>query len=313
MSPAFTLHDLQCFAAVVRHGGFQAAAEQLHRTHPSVFAAVGKLEQQLGIALLDRSGYRVRPTDAGQAFYRKAAALLVEAHELRSYAEQLALGRETQLRVVLGDLCPLTPLLALLSRFFSQQPHTRLHLQFETVTGPWQSLFEERAELIVHRIPKSDGRLEWLDLGRVAMVPVAAPGFLPFPVSPSITPEQLQELTQCIIRDSAQPAPGTDHFLVPGAPQCSVPDMLMKKELILHGLAWGHLPRFLIADELGDGRLLSIAGRHLPGVVEELVVARRRDRPHGPVAIALWQFLASQAPLLAQELGQVPPARSEGA
>lgn len=30
----FTLHDLQCFDAVVDAGGFQAAAQRLHRSHP---------------------------------------------------------------------------------------------------------------------------------------------------------------------------------------------------------------------------------------------------------------------------------------
>ena len=58
----FTLHDLQCFDAVARAGGFQAAAAALHRSHPAVFAAVAKLERQLDLALLDRSGYRVRLT-----------------------------------------------------------------------------------------------------------------------------------------------------------------------------------------------------------------------------------------------------------
>ena len=45
----FTLHDLQCFDAVVDAGGFQAAAQRLHRSHPAVFAAVARLERQLGL------------------------------------------------------------------------------------------------------------------------------------------------------------------------------------------------------------------------------------------------------------------------
>jgi DNA-binding transcriptional LysR family regulator len=118
---AFTLQELQCFDAVVRHGGFQAAAEQLHRSHPSVYAAVAKLEHQLGVALLDRSGYRVnlavqRPAGVGE----EMAVLLREAQELRTYAQQLAMGEESELRVVLGDLCPLPPLLGLLGGFFKQ-------------------------------------------------------------------------------------------------------------------------------------------------------------------------------------------------
>ncbi|WP_214402669.1 LysR family transcriptional regulator [Pseudonocardia lacus] len=294
----YTLHELQCFDAVVRDGGFQAAAERLHRSHPSVFAAVAKLERRLGLALLDRSGYRVALTGAGRAFHRKVRVLLHEADELRTYATQLAMGEEAELRVVLGDLCPLPPVLELLSRFFAQRPQTRLHLQFETVTGPWERLREDEADLIVHRVPKSDVRMEWIDLGPVALVPVVAPGFLPFPPTADITPQRMQALTQCVVRDSARHPAEPGHFLVEGAPTCSVPDHLMKKELILHGMAWGHLPRFLVEAELRDGRLLSLAGRHFPGVVEELSAARRRDRPHGPVADMLWEFLAGHAPVL---------------
>lgn len=305
----FTLHELQCFDAVVAGGSFQAAAERLHRSHPSVFAAVAKLEHQLGLALLDRTGYRVRLTDAGSAFHRKARLLLREAEELGTHARQLAMGEEAQLRVVLGDLCPLPPVLGLLSRFFAGHPRTRLHLLFESVTGPWERLLEGEADLIVHRVPSGDVRMEWIELGRIALVPVVAPGFLPFPATGTVTPRQMRGLTQCVVRDSARHPPTRDHFLVEGAPQCSVPDHLMKKELIMQGMAWGHLPRFMVDAELRDGRLRSIAGRHFPGVVENLAAARRRDCPHGPAAGRLWDFLGQHAPVLASANGRVPPAK----
>ncbi|GAA1933705.1 LysR family transcriptional regulator [Streptomyces durmitorensis] len=304
----FTLHELQCFDAVVLGGGFQAAAERLHRSHPSVFAAVAKLERQLGLDLLDRSGYRVRLTEAGHAFHRKVRFLLHEAGELQTFAAQLAMGEEAELRVVLGDLCPLPPVLEMFSGFFAQCPQTRLHLQFETVTGPWERLLEDEADLMVHRVPQSDVRMESIDLGRVALVPVVAPGFLPFPPDSDITPQRMQAFTQCVVRDSARHPSEPGHFLVDGASQCSVPDHLMKKELILHGMAWGHVPRFMIETELRDGQLISIAGRHFPGVVEELSAARRRDRPHGPVADRLWGFLEGRAPVLRPALGRVPGA-----
>lgn len=307
MSP-FTLHDLQCFDAVVRTGGFQAAATALHRSHPAVFAAVAKLERQLDLSLLDRSGYRVRPTTAGLSFHRRAQSLLRELESLRTHAQQLAMGEESELRVVIGDLCPRAPALGLLSRFFAECHGTRLHLHFEAVSGPWERLFDNEADLILHRIDKSDTRLEWIDLCEVPLIPVVAAGFLPFPITRTIRPEQMRGLTQCIMRDSARHSPPQDYFTVEGAHQCTVADQPMKKDIILHGMGWGHMPRFLIEDELRDGRLLSIAGRYLPGRAEQLVAARRRDSAQGPVAKRLWDYLQAQAPAF-----RTSPGASSGA
>ena len=67
----------------------------------------------------------------------------------------------------------------------------------------------------------------------------------------------------------------------------------MKRDLIVHGLAWGHLPDWLIADHLEEGTLISIESEHLPGLTERVAAIRRRDVHHGPVAEALWRELAS--------------------
>ncbi|TFW18764.1 LysR family transcriptional regulator [Massilia arenosa] len=293
----FTLQELQCFDAVIRAGGFQAAAEVLHRSHPAVFAAVAKLERQLGVVLLDRSGYRVRPTEAGRSFHRKAIAVLDELQGLRRHASQLAMGEESELRVIVGDYAPIPPVLAMLSRFFARHPHTRLYLDVEAVGGPGERLLDGDADLILHGADKRDPRIEWLDLGKVAFVPVAAPRYLPPALARSPRTEDLRALTQAVIRDTALHSERRDHFMLAGAPQCTVPDQAMKKELILQGLAWGHLPRFLIENELRSGKLVSLAGRHLPGSVEDLVAARRADRPHGPVAQKLWDHIRAHGPL----------------
>lgn len=285
----FTLHDLHCFDAVVEAGGFQAAAQQLHRSHPAVFAAVARLEHQLGFELLDRSGYRVALTAAGASFHRRAQGLLRELDNLRDHAEHLAAGEESELRVVLGDFCPRPALLEKLARFFATQPRTRLQLYFESVSGPLERLLDGEADLILHRVDKADLRLEWLELGEVDFVPVIAPALLAD--TTDIRPERLRALTQCVMRDSARHSPPVDFFTLEGAPQCTVPDQAMKKELVLHGLAWGHLPRHLIAEELADGLLRDLSGTLLPGRRETMVAARRRDRAHGPVAQRLWSFL----------------------
>src|SRR5260370_4427700 len=109
------------------------------------------------------------------------------------------MGRKSELRIVIGDLCPLTVTRGLLRRFFSACPGTRLHLHFEAISGPWERLFDGDADLIMHHIDSSDPRLESIELFDVDLIPVAAPRFLPFPINRSITPEKLRDFCQCII------------------------------------------------------------------------------------------------------------------
>ena len=299
-----TFHQLLCFDAVVTEGSFQAAAAKLHRTHPTVFTAVRNLEAQLGLSLLDRSGYRVALTDAGRSLHQRAQAVLHEAGALRSHAAQLAMGEESELSVVIGDLCPLPEMLGLLRRFFEDRPGTRLHLHFEALSGPWERLFDGEADLILHHVDKSDPRLEFVDLRAVQLIPVVAPRFLAFPIFDSITPEQMREHPQCVIRDTARHTPARDYFLVEGARSWTVSDQLMKREIILQGMGWGHMPDFLVEEDLRAGRLLSIAGRHLRGGRAELVAARQATTPHGPIADRLWRYIREQAHGLTAAIGE---------
>ena len=298
----FTIHQLQCLDAVVTEGSFQAAAEKLRRAQPSVFAAVKSLEGQVGLTLLDRSGYRVGLTEAGRSFYERTRVFLHELGGLKQHAAQLGMGEESELAVVIGDLCPLPQTLALLRRFFDGCPGTRLHLHFEALSGPWERLFDGEADLILHHIDKSDLRFEFVDLFAVRNVPVVAPGFLRFPVSREITPEQMRDYAQCIIRDSARHTEGKSYFLVEGARSWTVSDQLMKRELILQGMGWGHMPGFLVDADIRAGRLLDITGRHLRGGMAALVAARRRDSPHGPIANRLWRYIAEEAANLVKAL-----------
>ena len=299
-----TLHQLRCFDAVVTAGGFQAAADQLHRSQPTVFSAVKHLESQVGLTLLDRGAYRVALTDIGRSFHEHARVLLREFDKLGTHAAQLAMGEESALRVVIGDLCPLPETLGLLRRFFDACPATRLHLHFEALSGPWERLLDGDADLIMHHVDKSDPRLEFIDLHSVRLVPVVAPNFLPFPISDSITPDQMRDHVQCIIRDSARHSPPREYYIVEGARSWTVSDQLMKKEVIQQGMGWGHLPGFLIERELQDGRLLAITGRHFAGGRVDLVAARRRNVAHGPIAERLWRYIGEQAPGLSASFAQ---------
>jgi DNA-binding transcriptional LysR family regulator len=150
--------------------------------------------------------------------------------------------------------------------------------------------------LIFHHIDKSDARLQYIDLHPVELVPVVAPGYLGFPVSKTTTPEELRDHVQCVIRDTAHHMQPRDYYVVEGARSCTVSDQLMKRELILQGMGWGHMPTFLVDDDLREGRLLSISGEHMKGGKVDIVVARLRESAHGPIAHRLWQYIEEQAP-----------------
>jgi DNA-binding transcriptional LysR family regulator len=70
----------------------------------------------------------------------------------------------------------------------------------------------------------------------------------------------------------------------------------------LQGMGWGHMPKYLIDQDIHDKRLLSITGRHLKGGQVDVVAARRREAPHGPIANRLWSHIEEQAPAFVQAI-----------
>ena len=68
--------QLAAFVAVVERKSFSRAAEQLGLSQPAVSLQVAGLEKRVGRRLLDRSGRRVEPTEAGSVLYRRAQRLL---------------------------------------------------------------------------------------------------------------------------------------------------------------------------------------------------------------------------------------------
>jgi DNA-binding transcriptional LysR family regulator len=74
--------QLAAFCAVVERKSFSQAAERLGVTQPAVSLQIRTLEKRLGAQLLDRSGRRVEPTEAGLRLYRNAQRLLALEEQL---------------------------------------------------------------------------------------------------------------------------------------------------------------------------------------------------------------------------------------
>jgi DNA-binding transcriptional LysR family regulator len=84
--------QLRAFCEVVDRKSFSQAAERLGVTQPAVSLQVRALEKRLGLQLLDRSGRRVEPTEAGLRLYRGAQRLLALEEEITGELADEATG-----------------------------------------------------------------------------------------------------------------------------------------------------------------------------------------------------------------------------
>ena len=87
--------QLAAFCAVVERRSFSQAAEQLGVTQPAVSLQIRSLEKRLGHQLVDRSGRRVEPTEAGRRLYRSAQRLLALEEQLLAELGEEAEGDVT--------------------------------------------------------------------------------------------------------------------------------------------------------------------------------------------------------------------------
>jgi DNA-binding transcriptional LysR family regulator len=93
------LRQLQYFVAVVRHGQFTRAAEELWITQPALSQQVRRLEAELGVALLRRTSRGVLPTEAGEALLARAETVLAEVAAARADMDRHAGATRGRVRV----------------------------------------------------------------------------------------------------------------------------------------------------------------------------------------------------------------------
>ena len=78
------LDDLAAFVAVVEHNGFRRAAEALYVSQPSLPRRIARLEQELGVILLERSSRGILITSRGESLLSSARRLLATVAETRA-------------------------------------------------------------------------------------------------------------------------------------------------------------------------------------------------------------------------------------
>ncbi|MCO8302357.1 LysR family transcriptional regulator [Streptomyces hygroscopicus] len=163
------LRLVQCFTVVAEHQHFGRAAEALHTTQPSLSRQIRRLEQQVGVRLLDRTTRGTRLSEAGEVFLPQAQGLLRAAVE--AMARTRAVARPSSITIGYSKGLVITAAVrALRDRNPDAEVHTRL-LAWNDSRG---ALLEHRVDAVVTRLPFPTDRLRvtvLYDEPRVLVVP----------------------------------------------------------------------------------------------------------------------------------------------
>ncbi|HEY4371600.1 MAG TPA: LysR family transcriptional regulator [Burkholderiales bacterium] len=138
----WNLRQIEVFVAVVEEGGFTAAGERLHMVQPAVSIAIRKLEQSVGVQLLDRSGARALPTREGEIFLRHVQRIHSEFSNLERQLRELRSLDSGQ--VIIGAPPIVTSFLLppLIGKFLKRHPG----VEVSAVTGPSEGIVRRLRE-----------------------------------------------------------------------------------------------------------------------------------------------------------------------
>jgi DNA-binding transcriptional LysR family regulator len=286
--------QLQAFCAVVEKKSFSQAAEQLGVTQPAVSLQVRALEQRLGQSLLDRSGRRVEPTEAGRRLYRSAQRMLALEEQLLDEVSAdngrltgtLAIGAST------GPGAHLVPLL--LCEFQSDHPELHVALSIWDTQTVIDRVVDRQLELGVVGALRRHRSLEFEPLVRDEIVLAVPPGH--DAAGGKISLDELKEETLIVMQEGAGVRQVVEEELRRAGlrlrgvePRLELGLQESVKSAVAAGYGVAFISRTAIEGELAAGRL---AAAQVEGVepARQIYIVRARGRSATRAAEAFLSF-----------------------
>jgi DNA-binding transcriptional LysR family regulator len=277
------LNDLYYFAEVVTHGGFAPAGRMLGAPKSKLSRRVARLEDRLGVRLIERSTRRFRVTDVGQAFFERCRSMMIEAEG----AEAITAETRGVPQGLVRFSCPLAmmePLAPILNAYLVLHPRVRLEIIAATKT---LDLINERIDvaLRVRTTFDRDASLTMRSLAVSRRILVASRAL----ASTIVAGADVSELSSFpTLSTSGSAGEETWTLLGPdGAeravrhkPRMTCGDLNMLRGASIAGLGVALLPDHMCRQALSDGRLAHVfpEWRVQDGVVH-LVFTTRRGLP----------------------------------
>jgi DNA-binding transcriptional LysR family regulator len=178
---------LEVFVRTVESGGFSAAARQLELTPSAVSKLVTRLEDRLGVRLLNRTTRSLSPTAEGEALFRRAQRILAEIEDAEREVTQARQAPRGLLRISSGVAFGLHQFPPVLPEFEQRYPEIRVEL---SVTDQLVDLVDEGVDLAVRTGRLPDSSLVARKICDLERVICASPDYLKRHGTPR-TPEDL--------------------------------------------------------------------------------------------------------------------------
>jgi DNA-binding transcriptional LysR family regulator len=255
------LDDVLVFARVVEEGSFTGASKVLGFPKSTVSRRISRLEDRLGVRLLQRTTRKLSLTDAGRLYYDRCMRIVSELEDAERAVTEMQEVPRGRLRVT----APVEMGVAfweLLNTFLETYPEVQLDLD---LTNRYVNIVEEGYDVAIRGGSLSDSSLIARKLDDSHSQLVASPSYVERRGAPT-TPEELKD-HDCILFTgrsthttwNLQGDNGVVHVRVKG--RLAMNHLSIIRRAALAGFGIAHLPSFFIDEELTSGTLIEI----LPG------------------------------------------------
>jgi DNA-binding transcriptional LysR family regulator len=163
------------FAKVVESASFAAAARHFTMSPAMVSKHIQKLEERLGVRLLNRTTRHVSSTEAGQDYYERVRRILAELEEAENAAGDLQTEPRGRLRVTAPVSFGTRQLAPVIADYLALHPNVSIDLSLD---DPYVDLLDKRFDLAIRLGRLPDSSLIARRLCSLATILCASPAYL---------------------------------------------------------------------------------------------------------------------------------------
>lgn len=259
MTKTHDLNDMMLYLAVIDAGSFTLAAEWLNMPKANLSRKISRLENRLGVTLLERTTRSQRITEAGERYLGHCRRIHQEL-ELAEVSISSILNKvEGQLRVGASVGMGHEILKPVIGQFMHEYPAINLQL---SLLNRRVDLIEEGFDLVIRIGELEDSRLVAKQLGSVARKIYASPEYLKNnrKINRVSQLEQYEFLLMSSVQNTVQiviQSKGKQQALKL-KPKMLIDDFLILKQMAIEGLGLAIIPDYMCQQEVANGQLVEV-------------------------------------------------------